>query len=234
MSMIRKRLEDQLAGVTALGDKVRRALYLFVCGQQGEVSRDQAARALRISRALAAFHLDKLARAGLLDVTFRRLTARRGPGAGRPSKLYRRSARAIEISLPERRYELAGELMGRAIGGGDAAPALRREARERGERIGADARGRGGARGDRGRPVTRAIAALRDAGYEPRRDDDGSVVLGNCPFDALARTNREVVCGMNHALLEGLVAGLGIEGVRTDLDPRPGRCCCVLRPDVKR
>jgi predicted ArsR family transcriptional regulator len=225
---------DQLAGIAALGEPVRRALYLFVGLEPREVSRDQAARALRISRGLAAFHLDKLVEAGLLEASFRRLTPRRGPGAGRPSKLYRRAARAIEISLPERHYDLAGALMARAIGSGGAAPeALRREAREQGKRLGRSARGRGAAV-DGGRLMTRAVAALRAAGYEPRRDEGGNVVLCNCPFDALARANRDVICGMNHALLEGLVAGLELPGVRATLDPQPGRCCCAIRPDADR
>ena len=56
------------------------------------VSRDQASDALEIARHTAKFHLDKLADEGLLDTDFKRLSERRGPGAGRPTKLYRRSS----------------------------------------------------------------------------------------------------------------------------------------------
>ena len=35
----------------------------------------------------AAFHLDRMAEAGLLDVGYRRLTGRVGPGAGRTAKV---------------------------------------------------------------------------------------------------------------------------------------------------
>src|SRR5215471_18127053 len=106
-----ERLQDQLSSLAALEDPLRRRLYFFVAEQPEEVGRDQAARALKISRSLAAFHLDKLVEAGLLETSFKRLSNRRGPGAGRPSKLYRRSPRQIDVSLPERRYELAGQLM---------------------------------------------------------------------------------------------------------------------------
>src|SRR5918911_20308 len=53
-------------------------------------------------RDLAAFHLDKLVEAGLLEASFRRLGERRGPGAGRPAKLYRRGAGEVAASLPPR------------------------------------------------------------------------------------------------------------------------------------
>lgn len=234
--MKNNRLEDMLADIAALDEPVRRALYFHVASQTGEVSRDQAARALRISRSLAAFHLDKLAKAGLLDVTFRRLSNRRGPGAGRPSKLYRRSLRQIDVSVPERRYELAGQLMTRALAdasSGAAPEVLHRAAREWGERLGAEARARAGSDAERGRLLTRAIEVLRDSGFEPRRDGRGGIVLRNCPFDALARESRELVCGMNHALIQGVVVGLQIQGVSAKLEPQSGMCCVAIRPDIE-
>ena len=36
---------------------------------------------------------------------------------------------------------------------------------------------------------------------------------------------------MNLALVEGLVAGLGDEGWRPVLDPRPGQCCVAIGGD---
>src|SRR5690606_669386 len=97
--------EEQVAGVAALNDPVRRALYRFVADSAEAVSREQAASAVGVQKALAAFHLDKLADEGLLEFEFKRLTGRRGPGAGRPAKLYRRSARQIDLSLPPREYD---------------------------------------------------------------------------------------------------------------------------------
>jgi hypothetical protein len=47
---------------------------------------------------------------------------------------------------------------------------------------------------------------------------------------ALARTHRELVCGMNLAFMEGVLEGLGVSGIHATLDPQPGRCCVTLRP----
>src|SRR5437879_12005764 len=91
--------ERQIAAIASLHEPARRGLYLYVAERRCEVGRDEAARALRISRALAAFHLDKLVQQGLLDASYRRLTARRGPGAGRPAKLYHRSTRQLDLKI---------------------------------------------------------------------------------------------------------------------------------------
>ena len=73
-----------LERLVALSDPVRRDLYLFVVGRGGWVSRTEAADALELRPGLVAHHLDRLAEDGLLDVEYRRLTGRSGPGAGRP------------------------------------------------------------------------------------------------------------------------------------------------------
>ncbi len=97
-----------------------------------------------VPRSTAAFHLDRLADEGLLDVVYERRTGRSGPGAGRPSKLYRRSDREVSVSLPDRRYGLAGQLLAAALeeAEGTGSPprdVLERQAREAGQEIGADA-----------------------------------------------------------------------------------------------
>lgn len=222
--------EKQLKSLAALEEPARRKLYLYVVGRGREVGRDEAARGTRVSRALAAFHLDKLVEAGLLETTFRRLSGRSGPGAGRPSKLYRRSSAQLDVTLPERRYELAAEVLTRALAGDGseaAREAVRSAARDRGARLARDLAG--GAR--RGDPLRVAARALEACGYEPRVAGGGEdeLVLGNCPFDSLRTLSRDLVCGMNQALIEGLLAGLGAEGVRARLAPRPGACCVALR-----
>jgi predicted ArsR family transcriptional regulator len=52
--------------------------------------------------------------------------------------------------------------------------------------------------------------------------------LGNCPFHVLAGEYPPLVCGMNLALLEGLVEGLGADGARPTMDPGAGRCCVTI------
>jgi predicted ArsR family transcriptional regulator len=220
----------QLGNLAALDEPVRRKLYLYVIGRGREVSRDEAARGTRVSRALAAFHLDKLVEANLLQATFRRLSGRKGPGAGRPSKLYRRSSAQFDVSLPQRRYELAAHVLAQALAeaGSEARlEGLRNAARERGKRLAKDSAA-GTSRGD---PLGRAARALGTCGFEPHGSTDGGgeVVLRNCPFDSLRTESRELICAMNLALIEGLLDGLGVEGVLARLSPRPGMCCVVLR-----
>jgi predicted ArsR family transcriptional regulator len=73
------------------------------------------------------------------------------------------------------------------------------------------------------------VTALRAHGFEPRRGHDGVIRLQNCPFRQLAAEHRDLVCGMNLALIEGLVAGLGRDGeLRPALRPGPGHCCVMI------
>jgi len=215
----------QLESLAALDDRVRRRLYALVVAR-GELSRDQAASAARVSRALAAFHLDRLVEAGLLEATFRRLKGRSGPGAGRPSKLYRRAADQFGVSLPPRGYELAARVLAGALastGTPAAAETLRRAAREQGRALAKDAPA------GRGTPLRRAARALESLGYEPGPGAAGELVLRNCPFESLRASCSGVICGMNHALIEGLLEARGLGQVEACPEPDPGRCCVVLR-----
>lgn len=233
-------LERQIAGVAALDEPARRSLYFFVAEQQREVSREEAAKAVGVSRSLAGFHLDKLAEEGLLEVSFRRLSGRVGPGAGRPAKLYRRSERQLEVILPQRSYELAARVFATAIdasGSAEVQGALRQTAKGVGERIGAEARVRAGRSTGAKRLREATVEALEANGYEPEVTG-GAVRLRNCPFHALVGAHKQLVCGMNLALLEGLVAGLDVPGATPVLDPQPGLCCVRLdlepAPDGER
>ncbi|MCA1707248.1 MAG: helix-turn-helix domain-containing protein, partial [Actinobacteria bacterium] len=107
--------EAQISAVAALDEPTRRRLYDHVVRQPGSVSRDEAAAALELPRTTVAFHLDRLVDEGLLDVVYERRTGRTGPGAGRPAKLYQRSAYHVAVTLPERRYDLAGQLLAAAL-----------------------------------------------------------------------------------------------------------------------
>lgn len=214
---------DPISAVAALDEPTRRRLYEYVARARGPVGRDEASAAVGVSRPTAAFHLDRLAAEGLVDVVHRRLSGRTGPGAGRPAKLYLRAARQVEVSLPERRYELAGELLAAAIEEADTAGRPVREAvadraREVGRRLGREA------------ADPDPVPVLEDHGFQPRTEDGGVVRLGNCPFHNLARQHTELVCGMNQQLLEGLLEGLGCSAYTATLAPSPDNCCVVLEP----
>lgn len=214
--------------VGALAEPVRRRLYQYVVAQDEPVSRDQAAAATDVALHTAKFHLDRLVTEGLLETRSRRLTGRSGPGAGRPSKLYLRTADEVAVSLPERRYDLAGRLMARAI---DRSATHGEPVREVLDEVAA-AYGRSigrAAPGPEKDPLARACDVLEDLGYEPRRAG-GDVVLTNCPFHALVADHTALVCGMNLALLGAVGDELGPDGPTARLDPAPGRCCVVLSP----
>jgi predicted ArsR family transcriptional regulator len=224
-------LERQIETIASLHDPTRRALYRYVSSRRRDVGRDEAARAVRISRALAAFHLDKLVGHGLLETSYRRLTGRRGPGAGRPAKLYRRSDLELDVTLPARRYELAGRVLARALTA--AAPTARRgllrAARDAGRALVRN--------GEGPRRRNELSMVLTECGYAPvaaRRD--GEIRLQNCPFGALAAECQPHICEMNLALLRGVLAGLNARGVRATFWPsgrgpsrEPGSCCVLLR-----
>ena len=224
-------LEREIAGLATLDEPVRRALYLYVVSRHREVGRDEAARAVGVSRTLAGFHLDRLAAEGLLETSFRRLSGRKGPGAGRPSKLYRRSERQLGVTLPPRRYELAARLLAGAVDASrsrSTGRALEKVARAVGQDMGGEAKARAGSRAGKRRRLADTMATLTAHGYEPEKAG-GEIRLRNCPFHGLVQEHRELACGMNLALLEGLVAGLELPGLKATLDPKPGMCCVALR-----
>ena len=223
---------QRVAGVAALDDPIRRNLYLYVSAQSAPVSRDQASDALGIARHTAKFHLDKLAEEGLLDTSFKRLSERRGPGAGRPTKLYARSSRQLSVILPERHYDLAGQLLATAIEnaaaqGSTPADALKAVAAGWGRNVADQARATAGPRPSPERLLGCTCQALAEEGYEPHRSG-GAIMLRNCPFDALAREHTELVCGMNLAILDAATEQLPEISLAARLEPSPDRCCVVL------
>lgn len=202
--------------IAALRDRVRRDLFELVSRSEDPVSRDDAARALGLSRRVAASQLDRLVAEGLLAVTFRRLTGRTGPGAGRPSKLYQRSAAEVSVSVPPRQYDLAADLLAAAVeesdrSGKPAAEVVTRLAREAGRELGTQA--------------SSLPELLEQSGFQPRPDSTGGLVLANCPFHRLAQRHTDLVCGVNVEFLKGAAEGGGDNPDRVCLDPVPGLCC---------
>jgi predicted ArsR family transcriptional regulator len=215
-------LDARLDRVAALAEPVRRALYRYVAAQPEPVTREQAAAAVGVAQHTAKFHLDRLVDGHLLEAGYRRPPGRGGPGAGRPAKVYRRSGTDLDVSLPERRYDLAGRLLVKAVAqaertGAPVSEALRAVATRAGRSAGTQAAAGG------------LFDALAADGYEPRQEGDG-ITLANCPFHALAREATDLVCGMNRAYLGGVLDGIGASGLDATLDPAPGRCCVRLEP----
>jgi predicted ArsR family transcriptional regulator len=241
--------QDPVATIALLDEPKRRRLFEFVTARREPVGRDAAAAALGIGRELAAFHLDRLAAAGLLDVEYRRLGDRRGPGGGRPAKLYRRSQSEVAVSVPARDYARLAELFAGAIERADAqaepvGSGADRGPAERAADDGAHARGleegRTSRRRQRGKGDSRAgrraglMELLGEVGYAPTVAADGAIRLLNCPYHALSASHRDLTCGMNLAWAAGVLEGLGEPPgepghLEASLAPEPGYCCVVFR-----
>jgi predicted ArsR family transcriptional regulator len=209
--------QGALDAITALGDVTRRALYDLVVASAAPVSRDEAADALGLTRGTAAFHLDRLVTSGALEVEYRRLSGRTGPGSGRPAKLYRRAAAELSVSLPPRAYDLAGELLATAIeradrSGESVRDALDHVAEETGRELGAG-----------GKTLEQTLG---EVGYEPRDDGAGGLALVNCPFHRLAASHTEVICATNVCLIQGIAQATG-ERERDVVFAPDAESCCV-------
>ncbi|GAA2862482.1 ArsR family transcriptional regulator [Actinoplanes cyaneus] len=206
---------DDLDALTSLADRVRRQAYRVVAGGTGPVGRDEVAEALGVGRTLAAFHLDKLVAAGLLETSYARRSGKTGPGAGRPAKLYRVAAAEHTVSVPPRAYRTAAELLAEALEEAGAENVLNTVARRHGRRV-------AGAADD-------VVELLTGQGYAPAADGPGRIELRNCPFHRLAEHFPPVICGMNLAMVDGLLAGAGLDGDwEARMDAAPGRCCVSL------
>lgn len=228
--------DERVGRIASLAEPIRRALYRYVVAQPDPVDRTQAADAVGVAHHAAKFHLDKLESGGLLDVEYSRPPGRRGPGAGRPAKRYRRSSREVAVSLPERRYDLAGRVMAEAItsaanSGAPVAQALQDAAGAAGRALGEQAREQAGPRPGRASSVRAVRDVLTEYGYEPRVDG-GTIALANCPFHALAENYPDLVCGMNLDLLDGLLTTCDRVGLCAKLDPATGRCCVTMGKPV--
>jgi len=212
---------DRVAALAGASDPVREALLRFGLLANRSFSRDEAADAVGLPRTTAAFHLDKLTALGLLGVEYRRRTEKVGPGAGRPAKFYRVVVDEVSASIPERHYDLAGEILSAAVELSDASGMPIREAMttvatSRGRSIGESAGSLG--------------AALEAGGYEPE-SEGADLTLINCPFHHLAQKNRATICDLNHALLRGVIEGVGENPDRAEFAPSNSHCCVRISPN---
>lgn len=207
----------RISAIAALDDSNRRALYAYVLAAGEAVGRDEAAGAMGLPRSTASFHLDRLVGEGVLKVEFRKPSGKAGPGSGRPAKFYRAATEEISVSIPERHYDLVGDVLATAVsesikGSIPVQEALLDVAHRKGS--------------EAGRPGD-LIGALTDLGYEPVPDNSGYRLL-NCPFHRLSRNHEDVVCSMNGAFLKGAATASGRAPECVVPDDGPGGCCARI------
>lgn len=206
----------RLAAIASIHDPLRRALFDFISNSGTAVGRDEAAQAVGLARATAAFHLDRLVDDGVLAVEFKRLSGKTGPGSGRPSKLYRPASTELVASVPERHYDRVGDLLASSIEESDRTgepvrDALTRVATQTGLEL--------------GRKAGTLEKALELGGYDPRDDGSGGLILANCPFHRLAASHTDIVCQANLGLLQGVAEGVQETARDVTFDPCEGHCC---------
>jgi predicted ArsR family transcriptional regulator len=224
-------IDPAIRAVAALEDDSRRRMYAFIRQARRPVTRDEAAASVGISRKLAAFHLDKLVEAGVLRAHFTPAGGIRK--VGRTPKVYEPAELDITISIPQRQHDLLADILLDAVltpSGGDPRAAAIHAASTRGQNLGTAERqhSRPGKLGPE-RALTLASAILERHGFEPAREAPTCVRLRNCPFHPLAAKAPDLVCGLNHAFLTGLLTGLRATTLNAILDPRAGECCVELR-----
>jgi predicted ArsR family transcriptional regulator len=211
--------------VELLAEPTRRQVYDAVRAQDEPMTREAVAGAVGISQRLAAFHLDRLADAGLLLVDFARPAGRRGPGAGRPAKRYRAAAVQVQVAIPPRRYNVVARILAKAVeqDPADARAAAAEAAYDEGR---AAAREVPGTRG-RGTRVGRIGDVLSVLGFEPQeQQEQHRLRLRNCPFHEAVDVAPQLVCGLNQRLVSGVIDGLGLaETCAAQPDGVPPDCC---------
>ncbi|MBC6457280.1 transcriptional regulator [Actinomadura sp. HBU206391] len=219
-----------MAAVAVLSDELRRRMYAFIRRAGHPVTRDEAAASVGISRKLAAFHLDKLVAAGLLNARYANLTGVRK--AGRSPKVYEPADVDVQVSIPQREHGLLADILLDAVlrqtPRTDARAAALEAAVEHGRRLGHAERARTRGRLGAERALTIADQVLERHGFEPVRPTPTSLRLENCPFQPYAAKATDLICAINHAFLTGFLDGLGARTVQASLVPRPGACCVEL------
>jgi predicted ArsR family transcriptional regulator len=219
----------RVADPQVLADERRRAIYLHVCRIHRPVTVNEVAEAFAIHRNAAKHHLDRLLDSGLLRAEFRRVNGRRGPGAGRPSKLYSATDVEVSFSVPERHYDLLAHLLLQALTQGDGLETVgRRFGRELAQTVHLDA----GAD-----PLADSLKGvqqiLESLGFRPKIETDADgctwITTDNCPFGWVAMEAPEgEVCRLDRAIISGVLDGLGTPAdVRGHTSIVAGQDVCV-------
>jgi predicted ArsR family transcriptional regulator len=230
---------DQL---TAFADPDLREALSLARGRSSDLTADDAAAALGVHRNVARARLDRLAAAGLLEVTFERRTGRTGPGAGRPAKVYRVAPETAAVEFPPRRFtSLVGRLLDELPEAGRA-QTLRRVGEDFGRELAEAARLKPAATVRAG--LERVCAAVRSLGFQASlqeiRGDTAVIATPTCPLRPLVAEHpeaAEIDRGMWAGLVERGLKGMSAASVACEtancLDGH-ARCEVVVRLQLAR
>jgi predicted ArsR family transcriptional regulator len=217
------------AATAAFGDPTRREIYLFVRDAERGVTAGEVAERFELHPNVARHHLDKLAAGGYVDVQVDR---QEHPGAGRPSKRYRTSAKQTGLEFPARRDDLLITLLVRALG-----MLTPEQAEEMAERVGIEygqALALSMSPGDGHRSFRVSLHAVADAltahGFAAHAEPRGgslAIIAEQCPFGEAA-VQHPVICAVDRGIIKGMLGTLYGETVPETEASRPqGDDVCV-------
>lgn len=204
---------DRLA---AAGDPQLRRVLLYTRGQRDSFTAHDAALALGVHYNVARSRLDRLAEAGFLAVTLERRSGQRGPGAGRPAKVYSVAPELEGVEFPDRRLaELIGVLVEKL-----PARVRARALREAGQDFGRSLASAAGLKAAANVPagLERVCEALGSLGFQVSVDslegDRAILATPTCPLRPLVVKHPEVH-GIDHGMWAGLIER-GVRGVSAE------------------
>jgi predicted ArsR family transcriptional regulator len=186
----------------AVGEPELRETLLFARASSRPVTADEVAAAQAVHRNVARSRLERLAEAGLLEVSYERRSGRTGPGAGRPAKTYAVAPSGDAIEFPRRRYEsLLGLLMD-----GVSAKRLRTIGEAFGDELADAARLRATASPQRAfEAVCRAVGSLGyQASVESVNGESAVLATPTCPLRPLVRARADAA-EIDRGMWAGLV-----------------------------
>jgi predicted ArsR family transcriptional regulator len=204
---------DRLA---AAGDPQLRRILLYARGRRDPFTAAEAAIALDVHRNVARSRLDRLAEAGFLAVALERRGIRRGPGGGRPAKVYRVAPELEGVEFPDRHLAELITLLVKKVPARGRPKALREAGEEFGRRL-AGAAGLKPARGvETG--LERVCDALGSLGFQASvvsvAGDGAELASPTCPLRPLVVKSPDA-SGIDQGMWAGLVER-GVRGVSAD------------------
>jgi len=220
-----------VAATSAFGDATRRDIYLFAHDAGEGVTTAEVAKAFGLHPNVARHHLDKLAGGGYLEVQ----VARSGKlAAGRPSKRYRVTEKALALEFPVRRDDLLIALLARTLA---LVPIEAAEAMA--EAVGEDygrSLAQSMAPGEGHRSLQTALHSVADAltahgfaAHTETRADGLAIISEQCPFGGAA-VQHPVICAVDRGIVKGMLETLYGDTVPETSASRPAgdRVCVTL------
>ena len=225
------------AATSAFGDATRRDIYLFAHAATDGVTTAEVAQRFGLHPNVARHHLDKLAAGGYLKVQVGRPATPAAvqpakAGAGRPSKRYQVTDKALALEFPVRRDDLLIALLGRmlALVPIEAAEAM---AESVGEEYGRSL-AQSMSPGEGHRSLQAALHAVADAltahgfaSHTESRDNGLAIISEQCPFGGAA-VQHPVICAVDRGIVKGMLETLYGDTVPETSASRPrGDDICI-------